>query len=82
MHARRAEDWNFMSWGKKEKQRKLDKLKSLVKKDIEDCRRNIEYIETRISRWKMSGKPKPKPKTKPGNVRQASYLKNQMSFDF
>jgi hypothetical protein len=82
MHARRAEDWNFMSWGKKEKQRKLDKLKSLVKKDIEDCRRNIEYIETRINRWKMSGKPKPKPKPKPGNVRKPSYLRNQMSFDF
>lgn len=79
MHARRAEDWNFMSWGDKEKRRKLDKLKNLMKKDLDACRKNIEYIESRITRWKMSGKPKPKPKIA---KKPPTYNKDQMAFDF
>ena len=78
MHARRSDDWNFMSWNDKEKRRKLDKLKGLMKKDLDACRRNIEYIETRINRWKMSGRPKPKPKI----TKEPMRPHNQMAFDF
>lgn len=76
--ARHAEDWNFMSWSSNEKQRKLDKLKNLMKKDLDACRKNIEYIEARITRWKMSGKPKQKSK----NVKRSDWSQNQMAFDF
>jgi hypothetical protein len=78
MQARRAEDWNFMSWSNKEKQRKLDKLKNLMKKDLDACKKNIEYIEARITRWKMSGKPKPKSK----NTKSSAWSQNQMAFNF
>ena len=72
--ARHSEDWNFLSWNDKEKKRRLDKLKGLMKKDLDACRRNIEYTETRINRWRMAGKPKV--------AKRPPCHKGQMAFDF
>ncbi|HCE45437.1 MAG TPA: hypothetical protein DET40_18005 [Lentisphaeria bacterium] len=71
---RSGEDWGFLSWNEKEKKRRLEKLRKLMKKDLDSCRRSLEQVEARISRWKMSGRFK--------NTRKTFVHKNQMAFDF
>ena len=71
---RSEEDWGFMSWDGKAKKRRLEKIRKLMKKDLDSCRKNLEHVETRISHWKTSGKS--------NKNKKIFGHKNQMAFDF